>query len=96
VIILQSQLIFRTAMQLLRNSVVTRSNVAVVHFNYCLNFSSTETRIFLRNSKMGPRICRSTSLDAFAEKTPVTPVTFVDCCAELRLAENTELLVNRT
>jgi len=44
---------------------------------------------------MGPRLRRRRSPDAFAVKTPVTPVTFVDFCAELHLTENTELLVNR-
>ena len=44
---------------------------------------------------MVPRICRLRSPDAFAVKIPAIPITFVDGCAELRLAENTKLLVNR-
>ena len=74
---------------------VTRRNLGVEHCNHSLSFSSTETRIFLRNPKMGPRHCRQKSLDAFAVKKPATPVTLVGFCAELRLSENTELLVNR-
>jgi len=35
---MQSQLIFIAVVQGLRNSVVTRSNLGVVHCNYCLNF----------------------------------------------------------
>jgi len=79
----------------MRNSVLTRSNLSVEHCNHSLSFSSTETRIFLRNPKMGPRQCRQKSLDAFGVKKPATSVTLVGFCAELRLTENTELLVNR-
>jgi len=78
----------------MRNSVERRRNLGVEHCNHSLSFSSRETRIFLRNSKMGPRLCRKKSLDAFAVKTPATPVTLVGFCAELRLTENTDLLVN--
>jgi len=35
------------------------------------------------------------SLDAFGVKTPVTPITLVGLSADLRVTENTELLVNR-
>ena len=82
-------------MQCLRNSVATRSNVGVEQCNNYLSFSSTEKQIFLRTSKICARQRRLSTLDASAVKIPATPVTFVDCCAELRLAENTELLVNQ-
>jgi hypothetical protein len=66
----------------------------VVQRNYCLSFSSTRTQIFLHTSKLGPKQCRLRSLDEFPVKMPASTVTSVDCCAELYLAEDTELLVN--